>query len=70
MIEDDGKGFELAEHAEGNGLKNLAARTTLMNGKITIDTAPGKGTSVVIEIPMKQMAKDENVFQAETITHG
>ena len=53
MIEDDGKGFEIAEHQDGYGLKNLSSRTELLQGKMTIDSAPGKGTSVLIEIPYK-----------------
>jgi signal transduction histidine kinase/ligand-binding sensor domain-containing protein len=51
MIEDDGKGFDKNEHREGYGLKNLAARTALLHGRMTIDSLPGKGTSVLIEIP-------------------
>jgi len=51
MIEDDGKGFELLDYQEGYGLKNLSSRTALLQGKMIIDSAPGKGTSVLIEIP-------------------
>lgn len=69
MIEDDGKGFELSEQAEGYGLKNLAARTALMNGKMTIDTAPGRGTSVTIEIPLKPATSDERLSQTHATAH-
>ncbi len=51
MIEDDGKGFDVNEHRDGYGLHNLDARTKLMHGVMTIDSQPGKGTSVLIEIP-------------------
>lgn len=51
MIEDDGKGFEVNAHRDGYGLHNLDARTRLMHGTINIDSQPGKGTSVLIEIP-------------------
>jgi signal transduction histidine kinase/ligand-binding sensor domain-containing protein len=51
MIEDNGKGFDTSAHSEGYGIKNLYARTKLLNGEIHIDSAPGKGTSVLIEIP-------------------
>jgi signal transduction histidine kinase len=53
MIEDDGHGFDVEAHKEGYGLKNLAARTKLLNGTINIDSKPGKGTSVSIEVPYK-----------------
>ncbi|MEP7229742.1 MAG: two-component regulator propeller domain-containing protein [Ginsengibacter sp.] len=51
MMEDDGKGFDVNAHKEGYGLHNLDARTNLMQGAMTIDSQPGKGTSVLIEIP-------------------
>jgi signal transduction histidine kinase len=51
MIEDDGKGFDVHAHKDGYGLQNLEARTQLMHGIMTIDSQPGKGTSVWIEIP-------------------
>jgi signal transduction histidine kinase/ligand-binding sensor domain-containing protein len=51
MMEDDGKGFDVNAHKDGYGLKNLDARTKLMQGVMTIDSHPDKGTSVLIEIP-------------------
>lgn len=51
MIEDDGKGFDVTTHKEGYGLKNLDARTKLLQGTMMIDSSPGNGTSVLIEIP-------------------
>ena len=51
MIEDDGLGFDINAHKEGYGLHNLDARTKLMHGTMAIDSHPGKGTSVLIEIP-------------------
>ncbi len=51
MIEDDGKGFDVTTHKEGYGLKNLDARTKLLQGTMSIDSRPGNGTSVLIEIP-------------------
>lgn len=51
MIEDDGKGFEVKNHNYGHGLNNLDIRTKLMKGTMSIDSQPGNGTSVSIEIP-------------------
>jgi signal transduction histidine kinase/ligand-binding sensor domain-containing protein len=53
MIEDNGKGFDIKEHKNGYGLKNLEARTQLLKGQMEIDSKPGKGTCVLIEIPYK-----------------
>ncbi|HSZ32443.1 MAG TPA: two-component regulator propeller domain-containing protein [Puia sp.] len=51
IIEDDGKGFDVNQQREGYGLKNLETRTKLLNGKIIIESIPGKGTTTLIEIP-------------------
>ena len=51
LMEDDGKGFDVAAHKDGYGLHNLDARAKLMHGTIAIDSRIGNGTSVLIEIP-------------------
>jgi signal transduction histidine kinase/ligand-binding sensor domain-containing protein len=53
MIEDDGKGFDASMHKDGYGLKNLEARTKLLQGIMHIDSKQGKGTSVLIEVPFQ-----------------
>jgi signal transduction histidine kinase/ligand-binding sensor domain-containing protein len=53
MMEDNGKGFDVSSRKDGYGLHNLEARTKLMQGIMTIDSMPGKGTSVLIEVPYK-----------------
>jgi signal transduction histidine kinase/ligand-binding sensor domain-containing protein len=52
-VEDDGKGFELKEAALNNGfgLKNIQDRVKVLNGKMDVRTAPGRGTSILIEVP-------------------
>jgi signal transduction histidine kinase len=52
-IKDDGVGFDpyaLDEEKTGIGLKNMKQRARDINGKVTINTAPGQGTEVVITI--------------------
>ncbi len=51
IIEDDGKGFDVNMHSDGYGLKNLETRTKLLNGKMIIESIPGKGTTTLVEIP-------------------
>jgi two-component system, NarL family, sensor kinase len=53
-IEDDGKGFSLLPEIEneGIGLKNIRSRIQFLKGTVDFDTAPGKGTSIVIHIPV------------------
>lgn len=52
-IEDNGKGFQLTsiENLKGIGIKNIISRVNILNGKIDIDTQPGKGTLLAITIP-------------------
>ncbi|HPI97644.1 MAG TPA: histidine kinase [Synergistales bacterium] len=59
-IVDDGKGFDLkdaiqkAKERGSFGLMNMEERTRMAGGKIHIDTAPGKGTLITLEIPITE----------------
>ncbi|HET9054843.1 MAG TPA: ATP-binding protein, partial [Cyclobacteriaceae bacterium] len=52
-LEDNGKGFNLAalDTVKGIGLKNIISRVNVLNGKLDIDSQPGKGTLLAITIP-------------------
>jgi signal transduction histidine kinase len=50
LIKDDGKGFYLAEVNEGNGLKNMQARAEEIKAEIRINSEPGKGTAIELEL--------------------
>lgn len=53
-VKDNGKGFLLEEklHAgEGLGLSNLKKRAAMMDGTFTINSAPGAGTEIRVQIP-------------------
>lgn len=54
MIEDDGIGFDVLaiENSEGIGWKNVKSRVQFLNGNFDIDSHPGRGTTVTIEIPV------------------
>lgn len=53
MIEDDGKGFDANKvKKNGRGLRNITARAEWLLGTIQIDSTPGKGTTISIEIPI------------------
>jgi len=53
FIEDDGVGFDSKNTRRGLGLSNIYERTRLYNGKITLDTAVGKGCSLTVTIPLE-----------------
>jgi len=51
-IVDDGQGFDLqeAEHSGGMGLKTMRERAERIDGRFVINTTPGQGTSVKVEV--------------------
>lgn len=53
-VEDDGKGFDKAMllNSTGIGWRNIQNRVQMIKGKIDLNSGAGKGTSVLIEIPM------------------
>jgi len=53
MVEDDGRGFETekAKNSDGMGLPNLSSRILDFDGTLHIDSVPGRGTNVTIELP-------------------
>jgi signal transduction histidine kinase len=51
-IRDDGCGFDASAHSTGTGLANLTSRACRLNAKLAIDTQPGRGTCLRLEVPM------------------
>ena len=54
VVEDDGHGFDPGddEHErDGFGLYTMRERMALLNGSLRIDSAPGRGTRVIADIP-------------------
>ena len=58
ILEDDGAGFDydavMKRSAAGFGLANLGERARLLSGSLEIETAPGKGTRLIVHIPCKK----------------
>jgi signal transduction histidine kinase len=51
-VSDDGCGFDPAAMAtRGHGLRNFVARVESIGGRLRLDSAPGKGTAVRVQIP-------------------
>ena len=53
-VQDDGAGFELAavQAGGGLGLPGMVERVQKIGGRLTIDSAPGQGTRVSVEVPI------------------
>jgi signal transduction histidine kinase len=52
LIQDNGCGFEAARGSLGNGLVNLHERMSQLSGRCQITSFPGKGTSVLLKLPL------------------
>ena len=57
-ISDDGAGFDPEHPAEGFGLVGMRERLALLNGELTISSAPGDGTRLVARIPVRRSERD------------
>jgi len=56
-VEDDGAGFDMQyqkTNGNGLGLRNIETRVSSLSGTVEIDSAPGKGTLIIVEIPLNQ----------------
>ncbi|MGP7818550.1 sensor histidine kinase [Niallia sp. 01092] len=54
MVKDDGKGFDKEQKKpESFGLIGMKERVELLKGELTIDTKPGNGTIVMINVPVQ-----------------
>jgi signal transduction histidine kinase len=53
VIEDDGRGFADDDREGGSlGLLGLRERLALVGGKLTVESAPGSGATIVAEVPL------------------
>lgn len=72
IIEDDGKGFDVNSvmtSADGKrlGLFGMYERASLIGGNLTIESQPGAGTTVFLEVPLK-LTKETLDEQDKTAT--
>jgi signal transduction histidine kinase len=50
-VTDDGSGFDAAGVSAGLGLASMRQRAAAAGGTVRVDSAPGKGTTVRLEVP-------------------
>jgi signal transduction histidine kinase len=63
QVVDDGQGFDLAaiNPAESYGLSNMRERAKLLGGTFRLETAPGDGTRLAVELPLiESHAREES----------
>ena len=65
VLEDDGVGFDpetsqrtvsCSGRAPGLGLSGMKERVALLGGRIAVESAPGKGTTIFVQIPLDEPA--------------
>jgi PAS domain S-box-containing protein len=52
MIEDKGKGFDAKVQTRGVGLFSMDERARSVGGELSIVSAPGKGTKIIMDVPV------------------
>ena len=53
-VVDDGRGFDPASVGEGVGVSGMRERASALGGRLKIESSPGKGTSVRVEVPLSR----------------
>jgi signal transduction histidine kinase len=57
-IRDNGRGFEAGAPGSanpsgaGSGLSGIAERVRFLNGRMAVDSRPGAGTNLTVEVPL------------------
>jgi signal transduction histidine kinase len=64
IVEDDGRGFVLADvggrsrsFRDGLGLTGMHERAAAADGSVLVESAPGRGTTVFVRIPIRKASK-------------
>ena len=65
-VRDEGRGFDLAEDSRGYGLVGMRERVESLGGALTIDSAPGAGTTVTVRLPAYRVKEDQGTSIAGT----
>lgn len=55
-VQDDGVGFSSGGRPGGHGLQNMRARAVALGGQLQVESLPGKGTRVVLTLPVPDLA--------------
>ncbi len=58
-IEDKGRGFSFSElqARTSTGLSGMRERVNLLNGKLTMESSPGEGTRIYVELPVRNISE-------------
>jgi signal transduction histidine kinase len=59
-VRDDGAGFD-TRIVRGLGLLGMEERVRRLGGRIAVDSQPGRGTAISVELPVTELARKETV---------
>jgi signal transduction histidine kinase len=60
-VHDDGRGFDALSQTPGLGLMGMRERVRALKGRMTVDSEPGGGTSISVELPSRLNSSVPNV---------
>jgi signal transduction histidine kinase len=69
-VADNGPGFDASKVVEGSGLRNLTDRLEALGGHLETRSAPGQGTTVAGQVPVKVVSGDDGPRQPEPSLPG
>jgi NarL family two-component system sensor histidine kinase LiaS len=53
LLSDDGQGFDTQKKLHGMGLRSIRDRVSSVHGTVQIQSAPGQGTRITVQVPTK-----------------
>jgi signal transduction histidine kinase len=53
-IQDNGLGFDATKRTNGYGLRNMRERVEKLGGALSMESAPGNGTGLIVRVPLHQ----------------
>lgn len=54
LVSDDGQGFDPAVRTAGFGLLGMGERSDLLGGQLSVESAPGAGTTITVTLPARR----------------
>lgn len=62
-VDDDGQGGDFSDNPlKGNGIANIKSRISYLGGQVIWQSEPGRGTSVMISLPIQKLIKPKSVM--------